>query len=135
MKTKRLLVVWLAFALLALAFAADSPAKERSEIAAQYKWDLTALYKNADAVKKAKEDILADADKLAAFKGKLTESAATFKAALDLYWDIEQRLRRLESYAQRSADQDARVSDNKALLSETQTIRTKFAGAASFVEP
>jgi oligoendopeptidase F len=135
MKSTRWIVISALFLLTMLLAAADAPATERSQIGNQYKWNLTAIYPNVAAANKAKEDILADSQKLTTYKGRLAESAATFKAGLDLYWNIELQMRKLESYGQRLADQDARVSENKALKSDSETIRTKFAAAASFIEP
>jgi oligoendopeptidase F len=130
---RRLLVAAL---LIAAVLAAPALfAAERSEIPDQYKWDVTALFATMDAAKAAKAALLTDLPKVAAFKGKLGVSAAEFKAAYGAYYGVELRLRRLEAYASRLADQDARVSENKAFQSEVRTARTQFTEASSFFAP
>ena len=99
------------------------------------KWDLTALYANIDAFKQERDAFLPDAKKLTEYKGKLGDSAANFRAALDLVYDLEKRLRRMESYAGRQADQDTRVSENKGYESEVEQLRTRLAELASYIDP
>ena len=108
---------------------------ERSEVSKMDKWDLTALYANIDAFKQERDAFLPDAKKLTEYKGKLGDSAANFRAALDLVYDLEKRLRRMESYAGRQADQDTRVSENKGYESEVEQLRTRLAELASYIDP
>lgn len=130
---RRLLIAVLLLGLLLPAVALY--AKERSEFPDQYKWDLAPLYPTVEALKQEQHRFLADAEKLSAYKGKLGLSAKKFQEALDLYYRLENRLRRMESYAYMAVDSDTRVSESKALKSEIETIRTKFSGIASFIDP
>jgi oligoendopeptidase F len=118
-----------------LAAAEAMAAKDRGAIDAKYKWDLTALFADTAAVKAEKERFAADMEKLADIKGRLAESATAFRQALDLYYGLELRMRRLESYVSSLVDQDTRVSANKGLKSEVSTLRTRFGALASFLEP
>lgn len=137
MKAKRFLVFLAAIMIVALLATAALQAKEkeRSEIAEQYKWKITDLYPSLEAFQQAKSGVQADFPKLTAFKGRLGESAATLKAGLDLYYNLEMRMRRLEDYASRIVDTDARISENKAYQSEIQTLRAAFKSEAAFVQP
>jgi len=135
MKTHRLHVALLVVASILLFLVPQLSAKDRSEIDAKYKWDLTVLYPTVQDFNKAKAEFLPAAEKLAGFKGKMGKSAATLKDTLDLYNSLEEKMRRMEAYTMQTVDQDARVSENKAAKSEVDTIRTKFNGLASFIEP
>jgi len=137
MKTKRLLVLLSTILLAALLSVAvlQAKEKERSEIPEQYKWKVTDLYPSIEAFKQARDGVQADFPKLAVFKDRLGESAATLKAGLDLFYNMEMRVRRLEDYASRIVDSDARVSENKAYQSEIQTLRAKFKSESSFIQP
>jgi len=136
MKRLRLSLVFVfVFIALILNSSVKGLAKERSEIPAEYKWDLSVLYQNPDALKQAKAAFQKDAEKLASFKGRLGESAEVLKQALDLVYDLEKRMRRMELYSSRLTDQDARVSENKAVQNEISAMRSTFAEQTSFVEP
>ena len=115
--------------------APQASAKERSEVEDKYKWDLSGLYPTINEFQAEKDSFLADAEKLTAFKGKLDASPGRLKDALDLYYSLEKRMRRMESYAGRLADQDTRVSENKAHESEVENVRARFNALSSFIDP
>ena len=110
-------------------------AQERNEVKDMYKWDMTDLYSDLDAFKKEKDAFLPAAKKLLSFKGRLGESAQTLKQALDIYYDLEQRQRKMESYSSRLHDLDTRVSEHKAYESEVEQLRTKLAELSSYIDP
>lgn len=116
-------------------FIGLATAAEQSEVDKMHKWKLEDLYKDLDAFEKDKDSIVPDGEKLAEFKGKLGDSAATLADALDLYYDVEMRIRRLQSYASRRFDQDTRVSDNKGYQDEVEAVATKFGQLSSFIDP
>ncbi len=99
------------------------------------KWDLSHLYESVDAVEKAKLEFLPKADSLKAYVGRLGESAQTLREALDLRWNLELLLRRMETYTARYSDEDTRDSKANALNSEIELIRTQFTELCSFFEP
>lgn len=134
MNTARGLILIILFAS-SLAIAAGLSAQERSEVKAVDKWDLTPLYKDLVAFQTEKKQFIADTDQLAAHQGQLGKNAESFKKALDLYYDLERRMRKMESYVSRRADVDIRVSENNALNSEVESIRASFAKKASFIDP
>ena len=66
----------------AVLFASAVPAVERSEIPAEYKWDLTHLYADEAAWAAAKQELVASIPKLGEWQGKLGSSPATLLAAM-----------------------------------------------------
>ena len=119
--------------LFVLAFGAF--ATETNEVDTMYTWDLTDFYPSIEAFQQDKASFEADMEKLSAYKGKLGDSAKTLAEGLDLYYDLERRMRRLESYASRLFDRDTRVSENKGYESEVESLRTRFSKIASYMDP
>ncbi len=118
-----------------LVVATAALAGERKDIAVKDTWNLADLYPTLDAFKLAKADFAAKMDAVSGYAGKLGESAATLKAALDTYYGLEGELRRLESYAGRLSDQDTRDAAAKALDNEVSQMRVKFGAMASYIDP
>jgi len=135
MKAQTRFLTVLILSVFVLTLAGGLLARERSEIDPVYTWDVTALYPSVEVFKQKKAEFVVHAHKVADYKGKLGDSSATLKQALDLVYDLEKELRRMESYTQRLADQDTRVSSNKALQQEVQTLRTQFVGQTSWIDP
>ncbi|MCB1153674.1 oligoendopeptidase F [bacterium] len=128
-----LMTFFVAAAMAGSAVAAD--VSERKDIPLKYKWDLNDLYGELAAFQKAKAAFMPDAKKLKDYVGKLGESPQALKEALDLYWGLELRLRRMESYASRLSDQDTRDEANSAMSSEVQQMRTAFGEMSAYFEP
>ncbi|MDP8223385.1 MAG: oligoendopeptidase F [Candidatus Lernaella stagnicola] len=118
-----------------LVFAAVSVAKERTGIPDEFKWDVTALFPSLDAFQQEKDAFAQDIKSLGAYQGKLHRPAKRLGEALDLYYSLELRMRHMESYTSRLADQDAQVAQNKALQSQISSLRARFEEAASFIDP
>lgn len=113
--------------------AQDVP--ERDEIAAQYKWDLTDMYADADAWEADKERLKTLLPKLEAYRGRLGESGATLLAAIRQSEDISKVVGNLYVYAGLKSFEDTRVSENAARFSEAQTLYANYNEVASFFSP
>ncbi len=100
-----------------------------------YKWDLTHLYESVEAVAKEKSEFSAHAGAIKNYAGKLGESAKSLREALDLKWNLELSLRRMETYSARLSDEDTRNSKASALAGEISRLRTQFQEQCSFFEP
>jgi len=131
----RFLRITVAFALVALFVTPLVWAKERSEVDDMDKWKTTDIYTTHDDFIKELNSIVPDGEKLSAFKGKLEDSPKTFLKALELYYDITRRVRRLQAYTSRITDVDTRVSKNKGYQDQVTGIATKFSKASSFIDP
>src|ERR1700739_2757001 len=96
--------------LAALSVASPSQDRDRSKIADQYKWDLTALYPNDQAWRSQKEKLAAELPKLREFRGMLASSAPRLAEAWETHSRLERELKRLRLYANLISDLDTRVS-------------------------
>lgn len=119
-----------------LGFAAmPAIATERSEVPANLKWNTADLYASDAAWETSRADIARRVPEIAAFKGRLGESAATFHAALQLRSDIDLALTRLYVYASMKADEDTRDSKYLEMNQMAENLYVDFGTAASFMRP
>ena len=124
-----------AVALLAVLLAFQLPAAERSEIPAQYKWNLADLYPSEAAWDAAKQELATAIPKLGQWQGRLGESAAALLAAMT-EWDATSiKTDRLYVYAFLQYDQDRRISRSQQMKEEASQVSTEFGTAAAFIQP
>ena len=114
---------------------AFSQMKVREELPANYKWNLTDLYKTDDAWKAEKDRIQNDMQRIAQYKGKLTQSASTLLEALNLNNDLVKEMVRLYSYASMQSDQDTRVTKYAGMKQELQQLLAQYGALTSYMEP
>ena len=72
---------------------------------------------------------------VAAFQGTLSQSIASLKGALELHSQVAESLDRVYVYAHLLRDEDTRDPDGQALAERASRLGTRFAEAASFLEP
>jgi oligoendopeptidase F len=118
-----------ALALASGAAAADAPATGGAA------WDLADLYPNDAAWETERATLAARLPQIAAYRGKLGESAATLKAALQLQSDIALKVSRLYTYASLKRDEDLRVSANQERSQMATDLYTAFGEAGSWMGP
>ena len=105
---------------------------ERKDVPAEYKWDLTQLYKNDSEWEAALKKIPELTDTLVSFKGKLSESADVFLEALHADEALDLLIEQVYHYASllNSADQgDASAQEklNRVMMAYTDaSSRTSF---------
>lgn len=112
-----------------------SAQRERSEIDAKYKWDLTHLYPSDDAWRASLESQMPKVDELVSYRGKLGTASKTLFTFLEKQSALYKEMSRLYSYASMKADED---TGNAYYQGMNQEIAQKFsvAGAKmSFVSP
>jgi len=109
--------------------------KDRTKIPDKYKWNLTDIYPNDDAWKKAKDGFAARLPAIAAYPGTLKNSAKQLLACLDLVTEISKDNNRLQTYAGLISDQDKRESKYQAMTQEMTQLGSDFAAKAAFIEP
>ncbi|MCZ7586648.1 MAG: oligoendopeptidase F [Deltaproteobacteria bacterium] len=131
----RKIIAALLIASAACALAGAAEVRERKDIAVKDTWDLSDLYPTVEAFLAEKKSFEADLKKIEAYKGRLAESAKVLKEALDVYWGLEERQRRMESYAGRLSDQDTRDQTNKAYASEVSQNRSRLGTVSAYMEP
>jgi oligoendopeptidase F len=118
-----------ALALASSAAAADAPTTGGAA------WDLADLYPNDAAWETERATLAARLPQIAAYRGKLGESAATLKAALQLQSDIALKVSRLYTYASLKRDEDLRVSANQERSQMATDLYTAFGEAGSWMGP
>jgi oligoendopeptidase F len=124
--------------IVSLAFSqseALSKIRERSEIAVEHKWNLEDLYPSDEAWNKAKQDIVAKFDEVAKYQGRLTSSASTLLACLELDSQISKEFGRLYSYASMKSDQDTGDSKYLGFKQEIQHLGTDYNSKTAFITP
>ncbi|WP_460527579.1 oligoendopeptidase F [Chitinimonas naiadis] len=114
-------------------YAAQTPAATDTNVPAV--WNLKSLYADQASWEAERKAIAADLPKLAAYKGKLGQDAATLLAALDQQSSLHQRLARLSTYASLLADEDTRIADNQARDQLGTNLYNEFNEATAYVSP
>jgi oligoendopeptidase F len=109
--------------------------RDRAKVLDKYKWDLTHIYSSDEAWGQAKAKLSAEIPKVAAFKGKLGESAARLANALDVFNNLSKELSRLFVYASMMSDTDTRVAKYQAMQQEMVQIGAAFGAEAAYFEP
>lgn len=98
-------------------------------------WDLTLLYKDAAAWQAAKGRVAAEIPKIKDYQGKLGESAATLREALDFIYGLRKEFGRLSTYASLSRDENTRDAAALERTQELGLLGTEFARATSYFNP
>ncbi|HEY6002918.1 MAG TPA: oligoendopeptidase F [Anaeromyxobacter sp.] len=118
-----------------LAAAVPAAAKERSEIPERYKWKLTDLYPSDEAWRAGRDDLAKRIPALAAYKGKLGDSAEALRRALDTGFGVRRDLERLVAYASARSDEDTRVAATREMRQAAEQLAVELSSATSFVRP
>lgn len=108
---------------------------ERSQLQESDKWALFDIYQNDDAWESDRVVAAALVRQAAGYEGRLGESAETLLAYLRLYDDICGYLDSLVNYAQRKSDEDTRVADYQAMVSQVMTLYVEAQTAVAFETP
>lgn len=120
---------------LVLGMALPAAAGERSEVDPKYQWKLTDIYATPEAWEASKASVQKKIPEMAAFKGRLGESAGTLFSALDTLAGLDKEISRLLSYAAMTYDQDTRVSANLERLQAGEQVAAEFGAAVSYIRP
>ena len=131
---KLLTLAALTLSMLVSTATADEP-KERSEVNAQYKWDLSSMYASNeawDADRKKFESMLPEIDE---FRGHLADGGETLLSAIKKIEEISQIIINMYVYAGLNSFEDLRVGENSARFSEAQTLYAKLGEATAFYDP
>jgi oligoendopeptidase F len=98
-------------------------------------WDLSDLFASDGAWAAEREAVKAALPSLAAWRGKLGQSAADLRAALTAIADVNRRIDRLTLYAGLSADADTRVAANQERRGLAIQLNTDFQSATAWFSP
>lgn len=127
--------------LLAFSFAAlcslstSGDAAERSAVPEKYKWNTADLYPSDTAWAQAKAEAEARIPKVAAYQGRLGESAAVFHEALSALMDLDSAITRLGVYASMRSDEDTREGSTREMDQQAEALGVRFSAAVSYLRP
>lgn len=115
--------------------SAAQAVKQRSEIDAKYKWDLSSVFPDEDAWEKSLEQVRAGLGGFDRFKGKLAGAAANIREALKLRDSLSVTAGNLVVYAGLKLDEDNRAGKYQEMQSRASDIYSRLSSAASFIQP
>ncbi len=114
---------------------AQNEVPERSEIPAEYKWDLTSMYAGADAWEADVGQFEALLPKVSAYRGRLAESGEVLLAAIAAMEAAQRVVGNLYVYAGLKSFEDLRASEHSARFSRAQALSAKFGEETAFFSP
>jgi oligoendopeptidase F len=112
-----------------------SSVPERTEIEQAYKWDLEDVYESDEAWQDAFAAVRERVPELAAYEGRVTESAATLLEVLELEEEVVRETAKLTTYAQLRSAEDTRNQEYQAMSARAQSLQADVSSATSYVEP
>jgi oligoendopeptidase F len=115
--------------------SAAQAVKQRSEIDAKYKWDLSSILPDDAAWQKALDQVKAGLGGFDRYKGKLAASAANVRDAIKLRDSLSVTADNLSVYAGLKLDEDNRVSKYQEMQSQAADIYSKLGNASAFIQP
>ena len=125
----------LATAVLALLFFTSSFADEDVAVDPQYTWDLTDLYPSVDAWNVAREEVLAEFEKIEARRGSLGDSADSLYQAYRQVSDTLKKAGRVSVYASLNGDEDLRVTETQERRQLGSILFARFSEATAWMQP
>jgi len=108
---------------------------ERSEVAAEYKWNLSDVYPGDASFEEDFTDLERRIPELNGYKGKLGESADTLLTFFNLREDIFIKYERAISYARLKRDEDSRISQYQGYFNRALDLGGKMSQALSWFSP
>lgn len=114
---------------------AEEKIPSRNEIPAEYKWDLTQLYKNDQEWEEDFKQIQSLCDKMVSFKGKLGTDAATLLEALKADEALDRKIENVYHYASLNNEADQGDSTAQERYNRVMMEYTKVQSATSFYVP
>ncbi|OTE99758.1 oligoendopeptidase F [Halorubrum sp. SD683] len=112
-----------------------SSVPERSEIDAEYKWDLDGIYADDEAWEAAYETVSDRIGELADYEGRATEDAATLLELLELREEIFRELQQVMTYARLRSAEDTRNQEYQAMSAKASSLGSEASSAISYLDP
>ena len=109
-------------------FAAD-------ETDPQATWDLTDLYPTVEDWATAREEVMADFEKIDSMRGSLGDSADSLHATLRLVSDTYRKAGRVYVYASLKADEDLRDSETQERRQLAAIMFARFGESTAWIQP
>ena len=110
----------------------SKPIRKRSEVAAEFTWDLTDIFPSDEAWRAEYEALKPYTEAVAAYRGRLGESAETLLAYFRLDDELNVRDGRLYGYANCKADEDTSNGFYQDLRGKALSLSVTLSGAGAF---
>ena len=111
-----------------------SEIKDRSEIKDEYKWDLTAIYKDFDAFENDEKKVLKEIENLGSYKDTMLNSAKDLYDITKKIFDTSRVIEKLYVYAHLKYNEDITLSSSIALLDRVTNLNIKFGQTISYYD-
>ncbi len=109
--------------------------KQRKDMNPDFTWNLHDMISDLDTWNKLFEKSEERITKLAAYQGKVTESAETLYTCLNMNDDFLMDMYRLYIFSNMNLHQDTNDSDAQGLVQRVSSLQVKAAAALSFITP
>jgi oligoendopeptidase F len=107
----------------------------RSEVPDESKWDLTGLFESDESWERMFAATEAELGAYAQYKGRLKESAALLKAAIEFHLGFTRRLESVYTYAHLKSDEDKSNQRYLGFFQKALNLFTRSSEASSFITP
>ena len=108
------------------------PICKRSEVPAEFTWNLADIFPSDEAWRAEYEALMPYTEKVAAYRGRLGESAETLLAYFRLDDELNVRIGRLYGYANCKADEDTSNGFYQDLRGKALSLSVALSGAGAF---
>lgn len=132
MKSKNIILILILFT---IPLFAQSDIPQRSDIADEYKWNLTDIYQSIENWESDYAFAESNLDKFSEFRGKLSKSGIYILDCFKLKEKISMTIEKLYVYAYLQKDLDTRVSESQGYAERAAALYTKYGEATAFIEP
>jgi len=110
-------------------------AQEQARPDPQSTWNLTDLYPSVEAWNEAREEVMADFEKIDSMRGSLGESADSLYTTYRLVSDTYRKAGRVYVYASLNADEDLRESETQERRQLADIMFARFGEATAWMQP
>ena len=112
-----------------------SSVPERSEVAAEYRWDLDSIYATDEDWEAALEATRDRVSELTQYEGRATESAAILLETFETHESVMRDVSQVATYANLRSSEDQRVADYQSMSTRAQSLAADAQSAASYLDP
>ena len=98
-------------------------------------WDLEALYSDIKAWESDFAQLKSKAEKFAAYKGRLAESPAVLKAAIEASDEFDRLAEKVYSYAHLRSDENTSIGANRARVDRVSTLLSQLSPLEAWFSP
>jgi oligoendopeptidase F len=131
-KKNLFLFLLVVFSLTTLSFS-QSP--ERKDVPDKQKWNLSDIYPTTAAWQADVDMLKSEVEKLAEFKGTLSNSSASLYNALKTGNELVKTLSKAWTYASNLSNENLNIAENQAMMQQMGALGTKLGEVTAYVEP